>query len=244
MKKNFDLNRLKDWVLIVVDMQNDFLAAGGYYARRDDLDLQVASGKISMELRNRIMGQSGVAPPTKFSYRTTSLPAVATKICSVIEHARAKHRPIAYLKAVYSREFVVLPPFLTREPHREHFPCKPNSWGTAIIEPVSRLIDAKPTNLGEKVIEKHTIDGFFQTELLQFIQTKGVQTVVIVGVETHVCVFATAKSSSIHQFNTLILEDCVWTAQDALGLGALAIFREVFGYTSRLQELLDAESHA
>ena len=244
MKENVDPNRLEDWGLIVVDMQNDFLATGGYYARRDDLDKQVASGKISMELRNRMMGQPDVARPANFSYRTTFQPLIASNVCSVLKHARMKQRPIVYLKAVYSREFGVRPPFLTREPDREHHPCKPHSWGAAVIDPISQLIDTRPAEHSEKVIEKHTFDGFFQTELLQFLQTNEVQTVVIVGVETHVCVFATAKSAAIHQFKTIILEDCVWTAQNKLGLGALAIFREAYGSTAKLQEILDAGYHA
>ena len=240
VEDNTDVRGLEGWGLVVMDMQNDFLAAGGYYARRSDLDKQVGQGKLKVEARNRLLSQSSVAPPEKFSYRTTSLPLVATNVCTVIKHARVKQRPIAYLKAVYSRDFDVKPPFLTREPDREHSPCKPNSWGAALIEPIAQLIDAKHADSSEKVIEKHTFDGFYQTELLQYLQTWKVQTVVIVGVETHVCVLATAKSASIHQFKTLILEDCIWTAQEELGHGALAIFRDAFGSTARLREILGA----
>lgn len=244
MVENAGVRGLEGWGLVVMDMQNDFLAAGGYYARRSDLDEQVGQGKLTAEARNRLLSQPSVAPPKGFNYRAASLPRIATNICTVIKHARAKQRPLVHLKAVYSREFDVQPPLLTREPDREHYPCKPHSWGAALIEPISQLIDAKHSGSSEKVIEKHTFDGFFQTELLQYLQTWKVQTVIIVGVETHVCVLATAKSASIHQFKTLILEDCTWTAQEELGHGALAIFREAFGFTARLQEILGAESYA
>ncbi len=240
MEDNTDVRGLESWGLVLMDMQNDFLAAGGYYARRSDLDRQVGQGKLKVETRNRLLSQPSVPPPEEFSYRTTSLSLVATNVCTVIKHARVKQRPIAYLKAVYSRDFDVQPPLLTREPDREHYPCKPHSWGATLIEPISQLVDAKQGDSREKVIEKHTFDGFFRTDLLQFLQTWKVQTVVIVGVETHVCVLATAKSASIHQFKTLILEDCIWTAQDGLGEGALAIFRDAFGSTARLQEILGA----
>jgi len=244
VEDNTDVGGLEGWGLVVMDMQNDFLAAGGYYARRSDLDKQVEQGKLTLEARNRLLIQTSVAPPEEFSYRVTSLRSIATNVCTVIKHARAKQRPIAYLKAVYSREFDVQPPFLTRELNREHYPCKPQSWGAALIEPISQLIDAKHHDSSEKMIEKHTFDGFYQTGLLQFLQTWKVQTVVMVGVETHVCVLATAKSASIHQFKTLILEDCIWTAQEKLGQGALAIFRDAFGSTARLQEILGTESYA
>jgi len=242
--ENAGARGLEGWGLVVMDMQNDFLAAGGYYALRSDLDKQVGQGKLTVEAKNRLLSQPSVTPPETFSYRARSLRSVATNVCTIIKHTRANQRPIAYLKAVYSREFEVQPPFLTREPHREHYPCKPHSWGAALIEPISQLIDTRHVDSNEKVIEKHTFDGFFQTELLQLLQTWKVETVVIVGVETHVCVLTTAKSASIHQFKTLILEDCIWTAQEELGQGALAIFREAFGSTARLQEILGRESYA
>ncbi len=229
---------LEGWGLVVMDMQNDFLAAGGYYALRSDLDKQVEQGELTLEARNRLLSQPSVTPSETFSYRATSLGPMATNVCTIIKHARANQKPIAYLKAVYSREFDVQPPFLTREPHREHYPCKPHSWGAALIEPISQLITTRHVDSNEKVVVKHTFDGFFQTELLQLLQTWKVETVIIVGVETHVCVLATAKSASIHQFKTLILEDCTWTAQEELGQGALALFRDAFGSTGRLQEIL------
>ena len=244
MVENAGARGLEGWGLVVMDMQNDFLAAGGYYALRSDLDKQVGQGKLTVEAKNRLLSQPSVTPPETFSYRARSLRSVATNVCTIIKHTRANQRPIAYLKAVYSREFEVQPPFLTREPHREHYPCKPHSWGAALIEPISQLIDTRHVDSNEKVIEKHTFDGFFQTELLQLLQTWKVETVVIVGVETHACVLATAKSASIHQFKTLILEDCTWTAQEELGQGALAIFRDAFGSTARLQEILGQESYA
>ena len=240
MEENAALREPQQWGLVVVDMQSDFLAAGGYYARRSALDKQVEQGNLTVEARDRLLNQPSMAPPEGFSYRAASLRPMATNVCTVIKHARSKQRPIAYLKAVYSRDFDVEPPFLTREPNREHYPCKPHSWGATFIEPISQLINAKHTDSSEKVIEKHTFDGFFQTELLQFLQTRKVQTVVMTGVETHVCVLATAKSASIHQFKTLILEDCTWTAQKELGQGALAIFRDAFGSTAQLQEILGA----
>ncbi len=238
MVEHAGVRGLDEWGLVVMDMQNDFLAAGGYYARRSDLAKQVGQGKLTVEASNRLLSQPSVSPTGGLRYRAASLSRIATNVCTVIKHARAKQRPIAYLKAVYSRDFDVQPPFLTQESDREHYPCKPHSWGATFIEPISQLVDAKQGDSSEKVIEKHTFDGFFHTDLLQFLQRWKVQTVAIVGVETHVCVLATAKSASIHQFRTLILEDCVWTTQEELGHGAIAILRDAFASTARLQEIL------
>jgi len=233
------LIELDDWGLVVVDMQNDFLATGGYYARRIELDEQVAQGNLAMAARNHLLSNPNFSVPDQFTCRTPSLRPIVDNVCRVIEHARGGRRPIAYLRAVYDREFEFQPPSLLWSPERSHYPCKPQSWGAALIDPIEQLVSAKPTDSVEKVIEKHTFDGFHQTDLFRFLKNCKVQTVVIVGVETHVCVLATAKSSAVNQFNTVILEDCVWTAQDALGRGALAIIRDAFGTTAKLREQLE-----
>jgi nicotinamidase-related amidase len=229
---------LDGWALVVVDMQNDFLAAGGYYARKRNLDEQVGRRTMAAEARNRLLRQPGTAPPGGFRYRDEALPRVVANIATVIEHARTQQRPIAYLQAVYSRAFEVQPPSLRRDPQREHYPCKPHSWGAAFIAPLNRFTVVGHTASRERVIVKHTFDGFFHTELLPFLHARDVRTVVIVGVETHVCVLTTAQSAASNHFNTLILEDCVWTANEELGRGALAIFRDAFGSTARCNNYL------
>jgi nicotinamidase-related amidase len=237
VKSKANVTGFGDWGLVVVDMQNDFLAAKGYYAQRSKLDEQVGLGTLTIEKRNRLLSRPSEDPRGRFFYRATALPPIVANICAVIEHARTQHRPIAYLRAVYSHEFDVQPPFLRQETDRKHYPCKPTSWGSGFIEPISRLLAARQSTSNEKVIEKHTFDGFFQTELLQFLSERQVQTVAIVGVETHVCVLATAQSASVNQFKTLILEDCIWTAKEELGRSALAIFRDALGSTSRARKL-------
>jgi nicotinamidase-related amidase len=230
---------LGDWGLVVVDMQNDFLAAGGYYARRKTLDELLSQGTINITTRNSLLNRPSAVPAGGFSYRDASLSPIVNNICTAIEHARTRQKPIAFLKAVYSRKFDVQPAFLNREPDREHYPCKPQSWGAEFIEPIAKVLASGQTRSCERVIEKHTFDGFFQTELLQFLREQKVQTTVIGGIETHACVLTTAQSASINQFKAVILEDCIWTAQAELSQGALAIFRDAFGDTAQMDELFD-----
>jgi len=229
---------------VVVDMQNDFIATGGYYTRRAELDEQMAQGKLSLAARNRQLSYPNVPDPGAFTCRIPSLQPVVDNVCRMIEHARSEGRPVVYLKAVYDRKFAVQPPSLRQAPERNHYPCRANSWGAALIDPIARLVNNKPMVSCEKVIEKHTYDGFHRTELFAFLSECKVQTVMIVGVETHVCVLATAQSAAVNHFNTMILEDCVWTAQEELGRCALAIFRDAFGTTTRLRMHLDSGAFA
>lgn len=232
------------WGLIVVDLQNDFIAAEGYYARRTQLSKQVARGALTTEAMARRLSETEARAPGRFSFRDSSLATVVENVRRMVDLARMRRRPVAFLKAVYSREFDVQPPSLRQDPERSHYPCKPNSWGSALIEPVAQLVRAKPKACTEKVFEKHSYDGFHGTELLSFLKGCRVQTLLVAGVETQVCVLATAKSAAMNQFDTVILEDCTWTAQKALGQGALGIFRDAFGRTASSQELMDSPARA
>ncbi len=135
---------LDGWGLVVVDMQNDFIAAGGYYARRTELDEQVAQRKLTMEARNQVLSNLDVRSPGKFAcpdrnrYRRLWITS-----CRVIEYARSGRRPIAYVRAIYDREFDVRPPSLLLDPERSHYPCKPRSWGAALIEPIAQFVGTK-----------------------------------------------------------------------------------------------------
>ena len=234
MTERVDPMDLQASALLVVDMQNDFLAAEGYYARRECLDLRMSQGAITTATRNRLLREPSSAPSGGCSYRDASLARTIDNVCTTIRQARTKERPIAFLKAIYSRHFELQPAFLLREPDRNHYPCKPHSWGAEFIEPIDELIGLARKASAERVIEKHTFDGFFQTGLLSFLRQHKVQTAVIVGVETHVCVLTTAQSAAVNQFKTVILEDCVWTANAELGEKALEIFRDASGDTALL----------
>ncbi|NIO11950.1 MAG: isochorismatase family protein, partial [Deltaproteobacteria bacterium] len=144
----------------------------------------------------------------------------------------------------YGRQYEVVPPFLSLDLNRHHYPCHPKSWGSKLVEPVAKAFEARPEGSHEQVIEKHTYDGFFQTELLSFLIKHRVRTAVLVGAETQICVFATAKSAALHQFNTVIVEDGVWTSREDLGAGALTIFLEAYGSTAGSPAILEPKPHA
>lgn len=224
------------WALIMVDMQNDFLAKGGYYDRKEQYEAQVRQGKLSAEEMIVRLAQPSSISPDGFTARTASLTTIIDNVCRVMTCAQQEQMTIAYLKAVYDHEFDFKPRFLAN-PDRKHYPCKPQTWGAAFVDPINKLI-SKRTTLRETVIEKHTFDGFFKTDLCEHLRTRRVHTVLVAGVETHICVLATAQSASLNQFKTIILEDCVATAREDLAECALEIFRDGFGDTRLSREIL------
>jgi len=75
------------------------------------------------------------------------------------------------------------------------------SEGAEVVE------DLKP-NKGDHLLPKRRFSAFFKTDLDQTLRLLGADTVVITGINTHVCVFATAMDSVCNDFYTILLEDC------------------------------------
>jgi len=228
---------LSGWGLIVVDMQNDFLTREGYYARRARYERQVRAERLTVQTMIERLTPAAATPPAKLGLRSRSLESVVRNVCTVIEQARAGRLPIAHLKAVYHHRFKVKASFFLTSQDRRHYPCKPGTWGQEFINPIQELIAVKDTRSREKVIVKHTFNGFHETPLRDFLQRHRVHTVMVAGVETHVCVMATALAASFHQFKPIILTDCTATAQKYRGQYALNLFRDGFGTTCRSTEI-------
>ncbi len=57
------------------------------------------------------------------------------------------------------------------------------------------------------ILPKRRFSAFFKTDLDQTLRTHGIDTVAVAGINTHVCVIATAIDAICHDFNTVLLED-------------------------------------
>ncbi len=104
------------WGLIVVAMQNDFLAKGEYYERRERYEKQIREGRLEVDEMVDWLGRPGHSRPGGFEPRSKSLETVIRNIGKVIARARQEQLPIAYLRAVYDHRFKVKARYLWRTP--------------------------------------------------------------------------------------------------------------------------------
>ncbi|VXD23608.1 Isochorismatase family protein [Planktothrix serta PCC 8927] len=61
---------------------------------------------------------------------------------------------------------------------------------------------------GEKVFEKYTLDGCQNTQLIDYLQTRGKRFLLTAGLATSVCVLFTAASTAQLGFLTAMISDC------------------------------------
>lgn len=60
----------------------------------------------------------------------------------------------------------------------------------------------------DEILLKRRFSAFFKTDLDQTLRLFGVDTVAVMGINTQVCVYATAMDSICNDFYTIVLEDC------------------------------------
>jgi|Deesub1362A_J573_1020465.scaffolds.fasta_scaffold00050_131 nicotinamidase-related amidase len=76
--------------------------------------------------------------------------------------------------------------------------------GTDELTVVDRISPKK----GDIIIEKRRFSAFFRTDLDITLRELGIDTVVLAGINTHVCVLSTAFDAISLDFYTILLKDC------------------------------------
>jgi nicotinamidase/pyrazinamidase len=76
------------------------------------------------------------------------------------------------------------------------------------------------------VLEKRRFSAFFKTDLDQTLRTLAVDTVVVAGISTHVCVLMTAMDALSHDFHSVIIEDCCAAHKGEVHRAVLQLYRD------------------
>lgn len=77
--------------------------------------------------------------------------------------------------------------------------CRTGSWGAEFYE-----VEPKP---GEIVVNKHRYSAFINTRLDSVLRTLGIETLIMTGVSTNVCVESTARDGFMMDYHIVMLKD-------------------------------------
>jgi len=78
----------------------------------------------------------------------------------------------------------------------------------------------------DMILPKRRFSAFFKTDLDQTLRTLGVDTIVVTGMTTEVCVLMTAFEGLCQDFFVVILENCTASRSKELRQGCLNLYRE------------------
>ncbi len=189
--------------LLVIDMQRDFLDPTGYAAQ---------AGLDVARLR-RTLGP----------------------VQSLIEAARAAAMHIAYTREGHRPDLSDCPPAkLARSRAAGAEIGSAGPLGRLLLrgERGHDLVDELQPRAGEPVVDKPGYSAFHQTELDQILRGWGIETVIVCGVTTEVCVHTTVRSATDHGLRCITVSDACAASEPHLqqpALEMIAVEGGIFG---------------
>jgi nicotinamidase-related amidase len=199
--------------LLVIDMQRDFLEPGGFGA---------ALGNDVALLRRAI------AP-------TRALLAAARETGLFVMHTREGHRP----------DLADLPPAKRRRGNFAHGIGDPGPMGRILVrgQPGHDIIAELAPAPGEPVIDKPGKGAFFATDLDAILKHRGIESLLVAGVTTEVCVHTTVREANDRGYECLVVTDCVASYLPKLHEAALAMIAAqggIFGWLADSEAVIPA----
>ena len=204
---------LEKTALLIIDMQRDFLEPGGFGA---------ALGNDVSRLR------AAVAP-------LREVLAAARRGGMLVIHTREGHRP----------DLSDAPPLKVDRGDPALRIGAPGPMGRILIrgEPGHDIIPELYPIRGEPVIDKPGKGAFYQTDLEPMLRNRGIETLLVCGVTTEVCVNTTVREANDRGFRCIVLSDCCasyFPEFHAAGLAMIKAQGGIFGWVSAATPLLNS----
>ncbi len=156
--------------------------------------------------------------------------AAIDRIAELLPVASSVGVPVVFTRNVYDQPFMSRA-ILDRRRLRgqsEEF-CIDGTWG-AEFHRVSPGPD-------DYVVTKHRYGSFTGTNLGTILRSRGVDSLVLCGVKTNVCVETTAREGYMLDHNVLVLSDSTATDSDDLQASTLENMRRYFGYVASTADI-------
>jgi nicotinamidase-related amidase len=202
---------LERTALIIIDMQRDFLEPGGFGAA----------------LGNDVTRLQTAVPPLR------DVLAAARSSGMLVIHTREGHRP----------DMSDAPPHKVERGDPALRIGAPGPMGRILIrgEPGHDIIPELYPVTGEPVIDKPGKGAFYQTDLELMLHNRAIDTLLICGVTTEVCVNTTVREANDRGFRCIVLADCCgsyFPEFHEMGLAMIKAQGGIFGSVSGSQPLL------
>jgi nicotinamidase-related amidase len=144
--------------------------------------------------------QNGFCHPEGSLYAPESEAAIGPCV-EAVESARE-----AGVSVVFTRD--VHPPGQFED---NHYYDEFDRWGEHVLEGSwdAELVEELEPREGDLVVVKHTYDAFYRTGLEGWLESHGVDDLLVCGTLANVCVLHTAGSAGLRDYRPILLEDAV-----------------------------------
>lgn len=199
--------------LLIIDMQRDFLEPGGFGAA---LGNDVSLLKAAVEPIRNVLGAA----------RNSGM---------LVIHTREGHRP----------DLSDAPPLKVDRGDPRTRIGAPGPMGRILVrgEPGHDIIPELYPIAGEPVIDKPGKGAFYQTDLELMLKNRGIETLLVCGVTTEVCVNTTIREANDRGFRCIALSDCCASYFPDFHKAGLAMIKAqggIFGWVADSEKAIAA----
>lgn len=109
--------------------------------------------------------------------------------------------------------------------------CRPESWGAEFYK-------VKPL-AGDFIVTKHRFSGFVGTDLDLVLRSKGIETLLMTGVATNVCVETTARDGFNRDYRIILVEDCCAAFSEEEHASTITNMSKYFGIVTNSEVFME-----
>jgi nicotinamidase-related amidase len=144
--------------------------------------------------------QHGFCHPDGSLYAPASEDALGP-VTDLVSRARDAGASVVYTRDVHPPEQFA----------DNHYYDEFERWGEHVVEDSwdAELHADLDVREADHVVEKHTYDAFYQTDLEGYLDSHGIRDLVICGTLANVCVLHTAGSAGLRDYRPVLVEDAV-----------------------------------
>lgn len=204
--------------------------AAKLYHTLDEVAAPEHSALIIIDAQHDFCSQRG-AMAQRFGFDMKEIREAVPRLNALIERCRAEGVLVVWVREIFS--------------DRKMHPNQKALWGAGEdiwliredgpgIDFYEDMIEPLP---GEPVITKWQYDAFEDTDLDLLLKSKGVETLLMTGFTTNVCVETTARHGYIKGYYVVLVEDCAGAPTPAEHEAGVFNIRTYFGHVATSDEL-------
>ncbi|MFB6093946.1 MAG: cysteine hydrolase family protein [Halanaeroarchaeum sp.] len=172
--------------------------------------------------------QNGFCHPDGSLYAPASEAAIEP-IRTVLARAREAGAAIVFTRDVHPPE----------QFDGHHYYDEFERWGEHVLEGSweAEIVEDLPVREDDHVVEKHTYDAFYRTDLEGHLDAHGIRDLLFVGTLANVCVLHTAGSAGLRDYRPVLVEDAIGYIEEDHHEYALEHADWLFGETISVEDV-------
>ncbi len=161
--------------------------------------------------------------------------AMIPNLTRLIDQARKVGLTIVYIRTTHS-EWTDTASWIYRTSQKSGLStCREGTWGAEFYDGIAPL----PS---ERVVIKHRYSAFINTDLNTVLKARGIQSILVCGVATNVCVETTARDGYMYDYYVTMIDDCSAAYDAKLHTGTLENIRRHFGLVASSHQIIETWS--